>query len=114
HYLSPHSSISLFFFNATPTTEIYTLSLHDALPIFSLQRLCDCRERRGSNSAGSLDMISSQPYFTSATKTARTISRPLPFSLRSNRKINGALRAAYLKFDRTAETAKLVGKHLPR
>src|SRR5205814_7942834 len=23
----------LFFFNATPTTEIYTLSLHDALPI---------------------------------------------------------------------------------
>src|SRR5437762_11223864 len=24
----------LFFFNATATTEIYTLSLHDALPIF--------------------------------------------------------------------------------
>src|SRR5438874_8004292 len=24
----------LFFFNATPTPEIYTLSLHDALPIF--------------------------------------------------------------------------------
>src|SRR5437660_7752756 len=24
----------LFFFNDTPTTEIYTLSLHDALPIF--------------------------------------------------------------------------------
>src|SRR5438067_11089600 len=24
----------LFFFNATPSTEIYTLSLHDALPIF--------------------------------------------------------------------------------
>src|SRR3712207_7611037 len=26
--------ISLFFFNDTATTEIYTLSLHDALPIF--------------------------------------------------------------------------------
>src|SRR5690242_20961617 len=26
---------SLFFFNDTPTTEIYTLSLHDALPIFN-------------------------------------------------------------------------------
>src|SRR5437879_13888863 len=25
--------IPLFFFNHTPTTEIYTLSLHDALPI---------------------------------------------------------------------------------
>src|SRR3712207_7388401 len=27
---------SFFFFNDTPTTEIYTLSLHDALPIFQL------------------------------------------------------------------------------
>src|SRR3989442_3147134 len=27
---------SLFFFNDTATTEIYTLSLHDALPIFNL------------------------------------------------------------------------------
>src|SRR3712207_8412516 len=26
-----------FFFNDTATTEIYTLSLHDALPIYSLQ-----------------------------------------------------------------------------
>src|SRR5712675_3799495 len=38
---------SFFFFNDTATTEIYTLSLHDALPIFLLiqrvwsrQRLC--------------------------------------------------------------------------
>src|SRR5438552_12137601 len=27
-------SFSLFFFNDTATTEIYTLSLHDALPIY--------------------------------------------------------------------------------
>src|SRR5687768_18537148 len=32
-----------FFFNDTATTEIYTLSLHDALPIFVLSRL-DSRE----------------------------------------------------------------------
>src|SRR6185437_16861568 len=31
---------SFFFFNDTATTEIYTLSLHDALPISS-----DCRRR---------------------------------------------------------------------
>src|SRR2546425_11166255 len=32
--LSPHLSSSFFFFfNDTATTEIYTLSLHDALPI---------------------------------------------------------------------------------
>ena len=30
---------SIFFVNDTATTEIYTLSLHDALPIFKLRRL---------------------------------------------------------------------------
>src|SRR3712207_8705317 len=31
-------SIIFFFFNDTATTEIYTLSLHDALPIFTRHR----------------------------------------------------------------------------
>src|SRR5437660_8944503 len=31
---SPFSAPSSFFFNDSATTEIYTLSLHDALPIF--------------------------------------------------------------------------------
>src|SRR5437762_4783136 len=31
-----HITSSFFFFNAPATTEIYTLSLHDALPIYSL------------------------------------------------------------------------------
>src|ERR1039457_7704437 len=31
-----HGSFLFFFFNDTATTEIYTLSLHDALPIFLL------------------------------------------------------------------------------
>src|SRR2546429_208383 len=35
-------TVSFFFFNDTATTEIYTLSLHDALPISR------CRERRPS------------------------------------------------------------------
>src|SRR2546430_8114051 len=30
-----HLCVSFFFFNDTATTEIYTLSLHDALPIWS-------------------------------------------------------------------------------
>src|SRR5690554_7846253 len=34
----PTFSIIIFFFNDTPTTEIYTLSLHDALPICSVNR----------------------------------------------------------------------------
>src|SRR2546430_12948932 len=32
-HLSPTPKIFFFFFNDTATTEIYTLSLHDALPI---------------------------------------------------------------------------------
>src|SRR5439155_20066820 len=41
HYASLHSTFTLisFFFNHTATTEIYTLSLHDALPISCLQIL---------------------------------------------------------------------------
>src|SRR3712207_7775006 len=31
--------VSFFFFNDTATTEIYTLSLHDALPISAWQRI---------------------------------------------------------------------------
>src|SRR2546430_9462695 len=36
-----------FFFNDTATTEIYTLSLHDALPIFYEATLCDDVDRSG-------------------------------------------------------------------
>src|SRR2546421_7954924 len=50
--------LSLFFFNDTATTEIYTLSLHDALPIYeSAADICgekahpvvrrDCRQHAG-------------------------------------------------------------------
>src|SRR3712207_8289619 len=35
----------IFFFNDTATTEIYTLSLHDALPIFTVSR-SRCASRR--------------------------------------------------------------------
>src|SRR3989454_10007622 len=50
--LFPYTSL-FFFFNDTATTEIYTLSLHDALPIcFSLVRSCWKRSR---SSAMSID-----------------------------------------------------------
>src|SRR5688572_31303424 len=45
----PHHYYVFFFFNDTATTEIYTLSLHDALPIFRLRlRL---RNHRGAATA---------------------------------------------------------------
>src|SRR2546422_10954037 len=40
--LSPLLLLSFFFFNDTATTEIYTLSLHDALPISRSSRRPPC------------------------------------------------------------------------
>src|SRR2546430_11881380 len=46
--MSAYTHLALFFFfNDTATTEIYTLSLHDALPIFHLARGNDAVMRRG-------------------------------------------------------------------
>src|SRR3712207_7261222 len=42
--------MSFFFFNDTATTEIYTLSLHDALPIFSTG-LASCSSSGGTISS---------------------------------------------------------------
>src|SRR5438094_9692665 len=42
HYIHRHYPVIVlfFFFNDTATTEIYTLSLHDALPIYFLKVRC--------------------------------------------------------------------------
>src|SRR2546429_3537287 len=43
----PHSYFFFFFFNDTATTEIYTLSLHDALPILSWSEITmSCSPKR--------------------------------------------------------------------
>src|SRR2546430_12807630 len=47
-----------FFFNDTATTEIYTLSLHDALPIFALAPE-DVERLRGER--GGLDRLAALP-----------------------------------------------------
>src|SRR3712207_8471470 len=49
---SYHSCQSFFFFNDTATTEIYTLSLHDALPIFADQH----HEHGAETDAGAADV----------------------------------------------------------
>src|SRR5436853_5100727 len=51
HY--PVSSLSFFFFNDTAPTEIYTLSLHDALPICHARHgQARCRGGRGGDLLG--------------------------------------------------------------
>src|SRR5439155_25005617 len=51
----PSLAFDLFCFNTAATTEIYTLSLHDALPIFSLTGRNEIRE------AG--DVLFHRPFF---------------------------------------------------
>src|SRR5438876_2855709 len=46
-------TFTLFFFNDTPTTEIYTLSLHDALPISCAKKLA--ADHMGSHAVFPLD-----------------------------------------------------------
>src|SRR5258708_10783351 len=47
---------SFFFFNDTATTEIYTLSLHDALPIFS-SRVCTSSAENGSSISSTCGLL---------------------------------------------------------
>src|SRR2546429_6564506 len=61
-----------FFFNDTATTEIYTLSLHDALPIFQGTDRCiersaaDCRWRTRREDRKSTRLNSSHGYISYA------------------------------------------------
>src|SRR3712207_9419309 len=65
----------IFFFNDTATTEIYTLSLHDALPIFS--RRPAPSGTSGACAAASSSKESGQRYASSTTTpTILPSSRP--------------------------------------
>src|SRR5206468_3687133 len=46
--------LSVFFFTDTATTEIYTLSLHDALPIFLWRQISRIERPRGDHSRSPL------------------------------------------------------------
>src|SRR3712207_7443459 len=63
---------NFFFFNDTATTEIYTLSLHDALPISALQR--DFGAARTINVAGRRFPLSDDLLF--CTKTGKVTTLP--------------------------------------
>src|SRR2546430_5341127 len=59
--IANHShSFFFFFFNDTATTEIYTLSLHDALPIYSFSLRQTVDPLRKSCHGASVDHVSGQ------------------------------------------------------
>src|SRR3712207_9126586 len=73
-------SILFFFFNDTATTEIYTLSLHDALPISSVNRCvtvsCPGRCRDAANVRASARSAGACPAWTErSAREAATWSR---------------------------------------
>src|SRR3712207_8275987 len=68
--MSPYRFTCYFFFNDTATTEIYTLSLHDALPISPTHP----RTRPRATSASAC-FSSSVPRFKTPSGRARTARR---------------------------------------
>src|SRR3989475_10489424 len=72
-----HKTLSLFFFffNDTPTTEIYPLSLHDALPISAI--------RSASRSAATTERLVSSMSRTIPRRTPAFFARPTPSTLAS-------------------------------
>src|SRR2546426_10430949 len=73
----------LFFFNDTATTEIYTLSLHDALPIsqarskaFPNTALPSCRTRRGQRNQPATGQRFTRPRLSRQRITVSPASPP--------------------------------------
>ena len=51
--------VFVFFFNDTATTEIYTLSLHDALPISGRQKVILCQPSHMEKTESSHELVDS-------------------------------------------------------
>src|SRR2546425_10428426 len=98
-----HHSSLFFFFNDTATTEIYTLSLHDALPISALlqfevepagERLCWAPVRDRQGTLGVLAIVSGQPdaFSDEDARALSTVCGQLALAFR-NHEFIGRIRA---------------------
>src|SRR5439155_9079402 len=85
-------SLSFFFFMHPGTTDIYTLSLHDALPIS-----CFCAGSRGAAFESSTSIISERPR-CSPTATTRTRSRICSLDRKSTRLNSSHVAISYAVF----------------
>src|SRR5476651_2897871 len=74
-----------FFFNDTATTEIYTLSLHDALPIFRHQRARDVQRVRKTR-AGRADVERSEEHTSELQSRQYLVCRHLLEKKNTNEK----------------------------
>src|SRR3712207_6995371 len=80
---------SFFFFNDTATTEIYTLSLHDALPIFEVSR-AGPSFRATSNSTAPDCVRVTPPTFTQGAELTACHAHPCVVSDRKSTRLNSS------------------------
>src|SRR5256885_6574111 len=76
-FVANSSVSSFFFFNDTATTEIYTLSLHDALPISRRRPRFAPRGRRGAPSAGRAGASRSEEHTSELQSPCNLVCRLL-------------------------------------
>src|SRR2546430_15509666 len=76
-YVSPVSIDSFFFFNDTATTEIYTLSLHDALPISLRRSRSQTREPRAGLRHQSQRTVRSEEHTSELQSQSNLVCRLL-------------------------------------
>src|SRR2546426_12760016 len=81
--ISPHSTSFFFFFNDTATTEIYTLSLHDALPI-------SLGQAEGGHSALKVDDLSRRTEHRDVEPCARLIAARVGRQDRKSTRLNSS------------------------
>src|SRR6267154_6791628 len=92
HFFTPVPSLFLFFFffNATATTEIYTLSLHDALPIsndyITAPRSCRVRPRRHWRSEEHTSELQSPVHLVCRLLLEKKKHKPSPAPLTKKKK----------------------------
>src|SRR2546422_8836544 len=66
-----------FFFNDTATTEIYTLSLHDALPIFfAISLLGNCDSIRDHSNVIAPEPLFQEPFANSVAIGDNAVGKP--------------------------------------
>src|SRR5207248_9025484 len=77
--ITPHQTLSFsFFFNAPATTEIYTLSLHDALPICRYAAVASCAARSAAPSRTSSAPV---PYGRNIRSEEHTSELQSPYDI---------------------------------
>src|SRR5690625_6041615 len=98
--MSLHSSSFFFFFSAPPPTEIYTLSLHDALPISGLEADAESafagrRELRAeAHLHGGLDLATDDPTH----RRGRLVDAQRPADRKSTRLNSSHVAISYAVF----------------